>query len=351
MPRMTTDPPPRPRSRASSTSAAASRRARPSTARSPTIGAPVATEILARAGFDWLMVDLEHGVTTEADLVGEPPRHRDDPHRGARPPPVGRAAAHRARPRPRGARRDDPAHGHAGPGRARRSRSCATRRTAPAGSRSRPAARASASGRTPTSGRSTRTILGIIQIESPSAVEHAAEIAAIDGVDVLFVGPADLSHSLGVPGQLRRRRATSRRSATSRPSPRPPARRPGSCCTTRPIVAAPSRARLPVHRPRRGWRLRRQRRAGHARAVEPADPTPRGSLVARRAARCPSAGAAPRRPGLGDDDAGQDERRHRRAGRASAPPRRGSPRGRSSRSARPWLMSEACAAPTRRAPA
>ncbi|MFL5644879.1 MAG: hypothetical protein ACJ78L_05975, partial [Chloroflexota bacterium] len=34
------------------------------------IGAPVVTEILARAGFDWLMIDLEHGLTTEADLVG-----------------------------------------------------------------------------------------------------------------------------------------------------------------------------------------------------------------------------------------------------------------------------------------
>ena len=45
-----------------------------------------------------------------------------------------------------------------------------------------------------------RRILGIIQIESRSAVEHAAEIAAIDGVDVLFVGPTDLSHSLGIPG-------------------------------------------------------------------------------------------------------------------------------------------------------
>ena len=45
-------------------------------------------------------------------------------------------------------------------------------------------------------------LLGIIQIESPSAVRHAAEIAAIDGVDVLFVGPADLSHSLGVPGRF-----------------------------------------------------------------------------------------------------------------------------------------------------
>lgn len=47
-----------------------------------------------------------------------------------------------------------------------------------------------------------RRILGIIQIESPSAVEHASEIAEIDGVDVLFVGPTDLSHSLGIPGRF-----------------------------------------------------------------------------------------------------------------------------------------------------
>lgn len=45
-------------------------------------------------------------------------------------------------------------------------------------------------------------IVGIVQIESPSAAAAADEIAATDGVDVLFVGPADLSHSLGVPGQF-----------------------------------------------------------------------------------------------------------------------------------------------------
>ncbi len=45
-------------------------------------------------------------------------------------------------------------------------------------------------------------ILGIIQVESPSAVEHAAEIAALQGADVLFVGPTDLSHSLGIPGRF-----------------------------------------------------------------------------------------------------------------------------------------------------
>lgn len=41
-----------------------------------------------------------------------------------------------------------------------------------------------------------------IQIENPEAVEIADKIAAVDGVDWLFVGPADLSVTLGVPGEF-----------------------------------------------------------------------------------------------------------------------------------------------------
>ncbi|MDQ4491206.1 aldolase/citrate lyase family protein [Sinomonas sp. ASV486] len=41
--------------------------------------------------------------------------------------------------------------------------------------------------------------LGIVQIETLGALAEAEEIAAIDGVDVLFAGPLDLSYSLGVP--------------------------------------------------------------------------------------------------------------------------------------------------------
>ncbi len=40
-----------------------------------------------------------------------------------------------------------------------------------------------------------------IQIETLGALEEADAIAAIDGVDLLFIGPADLSQSLGVLGQ------------------------------------------------------------------------------------------------------------------------------------------------------
>ncbi len=40
------------------------------------------------------------------------------------------------------------------------------------------------------------------QIETRQALESVEDIAAVDGVDVLFVGPLDLSVSLGVPRQL-----------------------------------------------------------------------------------------------------------------------------------------------------
>jgi 4-hydroxy-2-oxoheptanedioate aldolase len=44
-----------------------------------------------------------------------------------------------------------------------------------------------------------RRCLGIVQIESATAVENMDEIAAIEGIDVLFIGPLDLSFDLGVP--------------------------------------------------------------------------------------------------------------------------------------------------------
>ncbi|RRI02029.1 2-dehydro-3-deoxyglucarate aldolase [Mesorhizobium tamadayense] len=39
-----------------------------------------------------------------------------------------------------------------------------------------------------------------LQIEDEAAVANAAEIAAVDGVDVLFVGPGDLSTNMGAMG-------------------------------------------------------------------------------------------------------------------------------------------------------
>jgi 2-dehydro-3-deoxyglucarate aldolase/4-hydroxy-2-oxoheptanedioate aldolase len=50
--------------------------------------------------------------------------------------------------------------------------------------------------------RADDEVLCVVQIESAAAVAAADDIAALDGVDVLFVGPRDLSHDLGVPGDL-----------------------------------------------------------------------------------------------------------------------------------------------------
>ena len=44
--------------------------------------------------------------------------------------------------------------------------------------------------------------LVIVQFETIAAIERQDELLALPGVDVAFVGPADLSVALGVPGQL-----------------------------------------------------------------------------------------------------------------------------------------------------
>jgi 2-keto-3-deoxy-L-rhamnonate aldolase RhmA len=169
------------------------------------LGSPISAELASRAGYDWLVVDLEHGAGTEADLLlllhsveaggaaalvrpqsGErlrigraldmgargivvPRLNSADEAREAvsflRYPPEGvRGVALRARGADLGAFTHDRV------------------------------------------GEISQRIVGLVQIESTGALADADAIAAIDGVDVLFVGPADLSHSLGVPGRFSDRR-------------------------------------------------------------------------------------------------------------------------------------------------
>ena len=47
-----------------------------------------------------------------------------------------------------------------------------------------------------------RKIISIAQIETRLAVDNAEKIAAVNGIDVLLIGPNDLSISLGIPGDL-----------------------------------------------------------------------------------------------------------------------------------------------------
>jgi 2-keto-3-deoxy-L-rhamnonate aldolase RhmA len=47
-----------------------------------------------------------------------------------------------------------------------------------------------------------RSMLAVVQFESVKAVQSADEMLSLKGVDVMMVGPADLSISLGIPGQF-----------------------------------------------------------------------------------------------------------------------------------------------------
>jgi 2-dehydro-3-deoxyglucarate aldolase/4-hydroxy-2-oxoheptanedioate aldolase len=51
-------------------------------------------------------------------------------------------------------------------------------------------------------GTANDRIVGVVQIETVGAVAEVDAIAEVPGVDILFVGPVDLSHSLGMPGMF-----------------------------------------------------------------------------------------------------------------------------------------------------
>ncbi len=51
--------------------------------------------------------------------------------------------------------------------------------------------------------RANRETLVVIQVETQAAIDAIDDYLAIDGIDVLFLGPTDLSQSLGHPGDLR----------------------------------------------------------------------------------------------------------------------------------------------------
>ena len=145
-----------------------------------------------------------------------------------------------------------------------------------------PGSRASAFGRDAGYGeRADDERVLMVQIETRGALEAAEEIAALEGVDALFVGPYDLGVALGVtpgaatPGGAGGGRARRRRGARARQGRRRLPRRPGA------------RARLPrarlhadqrrLHEPAAG---RRHRRDPGARCGR--DPAPRPHRPARR---------------------------------------------------------------------
>ena len=164
------------------------------------LSSPASAELCGRAGYDWLLVDLEHGSGTEADLPGMLMAVES----------TGAAALVRPQSGERlriGRALDLGAIGIMVPRleSAEDAREAVTYlRYPPTGVRG-VALRTRGAGLGSVAhadvGQINDRIVGIVQIESAGALKEADAIAATDGVDVLFVGPADLSHSLGVPGQ------------------------------------------------------------------------------------------------------------------------------------------------------
>ena len=165
------------------------------------LGSPGSAELLGRSGLDWVVVDMEHGNTTESELLAHLTAIEVS----------GSAALVRPQSGERlriGRALDMGAAGVVIPrlDTAEQVREAVTfLRYPPTGQRGVALlTRGARLGTVNHAGVASLNddIAGIVQIESPSALDAAEEFAATDGVDVLFVGPADLSHSLGIPGQF-----------------------------------------------------------------------------------------------------------------------------------------------------
>ena len=172
----------------------------------PTVGSwlqladPALTEMMAAAGFDWLCIDLEH-TTTSITQAGELIRIGSL----AGVPMLVRLSGHG----PEQIKRvlDAGAQGIIAPmvttpGEAARIVEAAS--YPPAGTRGVGLARAQSYGtgfdeylKGP-----ARNIVVIAQIEHIDAVQNLGAILDVDGIDGFFVGPYDLSASLGRPGDL-----------------------------------------------------------------------------------------------------------------------------------------------------
>ncbi|HYO45061.1 MAG TPA: aldolase/citrate lyase family protein [Candidatus Limnocylindrales bacterium] len=171
------------------------------------LGSIIASEVVARAGYDWVVVDLEHGMAGEAELLGQLAAVQATPTAAL----VRAVSAERMRV----ARALDlGADGLVIPRLETVEEMRETlgwMRFPPAGIRGVAAGtRGPGYGTVPHAGLHAlnERITGVFQVESTVAVEAADELAGIDGVDVLFVGPADLSHDLGIPGEFSNPRFT-----------------------------------------------------------------------------------------------------------------------------------------------
>lgn len=153
-------------------------------------GAQAAAELLGSSGVDYVVVDLQHGYATERDL---PALFAAIEARGAAP--LVRLGSHERREI--GRVLDLGAHGIIVPEvhDAVQARAVvAATSLPPRGNRGFGPMRAAVS-----RGAAWQDVAVILQIESRDGLDAVAEIAAVEGVVALLVGPWDLSLSLGLP--------------------------------------------------------------------------------------------------------------------------------------------------------
>jgi 4-hydroxy-2-oxoheptanedioate aldolase len=165
------------------------------------LGSSVTTEIAGHAGYDWLLIDHEHGPGGEETLL-----HQLQAAAATPAVPIVRIAANEA---PRFKRAlDVGAHGVMVPyisTVAEAQAAVTAMRYPPRGVRG-----VAKINRGASFGQNFENyylhahewLVLIAQIETPEAVTNIEALAAIDGIDVLFVGPTDLSYNLGIRDQL-----------------------------------------------------------------------------------------------------------------------------------------------------
>lgn len=157
------------------------------------LASPLAAEIMGCCGYDWLTLDAEHAA---CDLVSASEIFRAIEARGCTP--LVRCWDHR--PDTLARLLDAGAYGIIVPHTSTVAEAEAivdSMRYPPVGSRSAGAGRIMAMG-SDYEATCNEEILVIPQIEDPEGVENADGIMAVEGVDLCFLGPNDLSKSMGV---------------------------------------------------------------------------------------------------------------------------------------------------------
>lgn len=156
-------------------------------------------EVLAAAGFDWLFVDCEHGAIDAAELVAILQAVGRDLACVVRVQELNGGAIKRAL--------DMGAAGIIVPQvetAAQAAEAVRLARYAPLGERGMGLARAHryGFGFADYVARANDEITIVVQAEHARAVENIEAIAAVEGLDAVFLGPYDLSASLGHPGDI-----------------------------------------------------------------------------------------------------------------------------------------------------